>query len=336
MDKNNKKKIVLHIGRHKSGTTSIQQFLHTNPEWLGRFGYYYPTIGKRAYAHHELGERFSRQSLRSAGPEYLLKNDEYAKSLIAEIDATDKSIIISSEAFQNCDPSVIKKLFDKYDVRIVIYLRNQVSYLPSAYAQKIHATDYAGTMEQFYQDIFDIDYHRFLSNWERQFPGKLTVRIFDRNTLIANDVVMDFLQSVLDIDTSDNTIPVTGQDANPTLTSRLLAYKLYINTTYGDSLNQAFRRDLYRELGALSRTDDSARVLPSAALAEQVIRDSEESNRLTAREYFDRSDLFNNDSLSFGEAYQITRQEIDKISGLLINQAPGLQALFQEPAKLRS
>ena len=39
--------IIIHIGRHKTGTTSIQHFLVLNEELLlNQYGIYYPEIGR--------------------------------------------------------------------------------------------------------------------------------------------------------------------------------------------------------------------------------------------------------------------------------------------------
>ena len=37
-----KRRMVVHIGEHKTGTTSIQYFLHAENLAVARLGYYYP------------------------------------------------------------------------------------------------------------------------------------------------------------------------------------------------------------------------------------------------------------------------------------------------------
>ena len=58
-------KVVLHIGRHKTGTTSIQKFLHANSDELKSYGLYYPkNTYPNKFAHHDLVKDISRYDYR--------------------------------------------------------------------------------------------------------------------------------------------------------------------------------------------------------------------------------------------------------------------------------
>ena len=58
------KKLTLHIGRHKSGTSTIQSVLAGNETLLQEHGYRYPRSGRRGIAHHRLSEPLSRGRLK--------------------------------------------------------------------------------------------------------------------------------------------------------------------------------------------------------------------------------------------------------------------------------
>lgn len=45
--------IYIHIGMHKTGTTSIQKFLHTNFSGQNK-EFYYPNTGIYEYGHHNI------------------------------------------------------------------------------------------------------------------------------------------------------------------------------------------------------------------------------------------------------------------------------------------
>ena len=49
------RKVILHIGRHKCGTTSIQRTLFWNREALCRLGFFYPQPPDSDFAHHRIG-----------------------------------------------------------------------------------------------------------------------------------------------------------------------------------------------------------------------------------------------------------------------------------------
>lgn len=50
--------IVIHIGRHKSGTSALQDMLFSSKELLEKEGWYYPATGMKNIAHHGLAHYF--------------------------------------------------------------------------------------------------------------------------------------------------------------------------------------------------------------------------------------------------------------------------------------
>ena len=132
--------------------------------------------------------------------------------------ATRVTLLVSSEAFQNCDPLLVKEVFKEHDVKVVLYIRNEADYLASAYNQKVHATNYKETI-YVYEKSFDIDYLKFLDSWSNCFK-QLNVRIFDRNRLYRNDIVEDFILNSLKINNFQATDYLI--QANPSLGGKLL------------------------------------------------------------------------------------------------------------------
>jgi hypothetical protein len=128
----------------------------------------------------------------------LIDNELLFKKLIEEITESQEDIILmSSEAFQNCNPAHVHYLFRNFKVKIVIYIRNQLSYLSSAYCQKIHATGFSESIEIF-QESFQADYLKFYNLWKSKFLSEnIFVRIFDRNYLYNRDIVEDFFYMIL-------------------------------------------------------------------------------------------------------------------------------------------
>ena len=182
-----KKKMILHIGRHKSGTTSIQSTFFSNKSELQRVGIYYPEMGTRGGAHHLISERMLKLFRTGTLPSDI-KNDELISAFFAEIQSTEESIIlISSEGFQNVNPAFVRAAFEDFEVLIVVYIREQISYLRSSYQQEVHASNLSVDVEDF-EKSFSVDYLRFYESWERSF-GRDNIRIQnhkDRHLGISN------------------------------------------------------------------------------------------------------------------------------------------------------
>lgn len=172
------KKIIIHVGTHKTGTTSIQKFLRKNTDLLASDGFYIPRAGtiNCHSGHHNLAweanedGRFDRD---------LGSIDDLAKEL-APIDLT---AIISSEDFEflSFRPERLRQFHARLtemaeQVEYFVTFREQDSYAKSLYAELL-TNRFDGTYEEFQQAIsnnqyftfegntFDFDPVRFKKNW---------------------------------------------------------------------------------------------------------------------------------------------------------------------------
>ncbi len=85
---NNKQKIILHIGPHKTASTYIQQSLFQDEKLLNDMNIEYPKAGLEGYGHHRLSNALFK------------KQYKLAKEIINQILNTQyNTIIISSEDF---------------------------------------------------------------------------------------------------------------------------------------------------------------------------------------------------------------------------------------------
>jgi hypothetical protein len=220
--------IILHIGRHKTGTSSLQRTFFKNWQVLRDNNIYYPQTGIKGYGHHKIAVELSRKNTRN--PFFSLRRLEILDRLKNEINASGSStILISSEAFQNCAAKTVRQAFDNYNVEVVCYIRNKVDYFVSAYAQKIHATNYAGSIEDFEKNHFKLNYITFISEWESFFPGHFNIHIYDRSRLEQGNIVADFLRRYI-----PENIPIAyfEEDGNPSLGYDLISVKRAVNLLY--------------------------------------------------------------------------------------------------------
>ena len=115
-------RIVLHIGRQKTGTTSIQRFLAANEQVLADAGILYPKTGRLEgghSAHHELAVALNENESDGHSLQQL------RKQLSTELlNSAAETIIFSSEAFQRLHrPQRLHNYFDKSHLQVVCYLR---------------------------------------------------------------------------------------------------------------------------------------------------------------------------------------------------------------------
>lgn len=190
-----KKKLYIHIGTHKAGSTTIQHTLQKESGRLSEEGIYY------------FGRFFGLSRIMREMMEY---DEELVNNFKKEVEqelAQDKSTathtyVISNEkfsghkllAYKNA-PTIAKTLyevFEPYDfeIKIVVYLRRQDKYLESMYAQKIKSLD-SYTFAEFLATIEDINaYHwdTFLEVFANVFGKEnMIVRSFDRKYLPKNN-----------------------------------------------------------------------------------------------------------------------------------------------------
>lgn len=216
------KTLHLHIGRHKSGTSSLQHIFSSKTDFLNKNNFYYPLAGRGSIvAHHGLATAFN-QRIFSTNKDA----EKFVEGIRIELESCQQeNILISSEAFQNITRlNNLKSFFNLFDKTIIyIYFREPLDYLQSAYRQKVQNSNYHKSFEEYAQET-KFDYPRFLKNW-KTVSDEVIVRFFNRDLLINNDVVDDFF-SLLNIDTSQ--VP-KDLNLNPSIGGNLLFYKLLLN-----------------------------------------------------------------------------------------------------------
>ncbi|MFC3694691.1 hypothetical protein [Chenggangzhangella methanolivorans] len=131
----------LHIGPHKTGSTSIQHFCRTNYERLVELGLYFPLLigehGRPARNHQDLG---TRPEIRRNGD---LKPGAMLWSEIDDIACkAGMDVLLSSEMF--CNSFTVREMFPRiltffekrgYRVVVIAYVRDQPAWLNSKYVQ---------------------------------------------------------------------------------------------------------------------------------------------------------------------------------------------------------
>ena len=130
-------KIIIHIGTHKTATTSIQDTLFHNRDLLANNNIIIPKIGK-SRGHHSLVTAWIDMK-----PYFhLAKGPDLAWDELVENYANkDKTVFLSSEEFSRMKPVCVdmrqlRERVRKFDeVEIVCVLRNQINFTQSVYME---------------------------------------------------------------------------------------------------------------------------------------------------------------------------------------------------------
>lgn len=280
-------KVILHIGRHKTGTSSLQRFLYENSELLRQYDLVYPRIFIKNIAHHHLAEPFRKSAFDklslSEQKAQIAKARDKLKSTL-----TDQEVVyvISSEAFQNVEPRVLCEIFDPtvFNTKVVCYFREQISYLASAYNQRVHATNYEGSIYHYYKNYFRANYLLFANEITSYFDDFI-FRIYDKDSLEGGDLIVDFLFRIT------SQMPVKRDyfqvDGNPSLGGKLLAVKRKINSLVNKhELDiDLTKRNTYLKLGKLSNALQGKKYKIPSLLALLVFIQHRRSNMDFSQKY---------------------------------------------------
>jgi len=281
------RRIFVHIGRNKTGTTAVQNALRAGREPLKRNGFHYP-MGRPG--HHYLAHHL--QGTKRRGPPRGREPAELAGLLAERIAASNRDVVLSSEALQRVEPAALAAWLGKA-ATVVVYIREQVDYLAAGYQQGIKMGHGRGDFASFLalpSVLAGCTYLPFLAAWEEVFGrDNLVVRVYDRERLVEGDVVADFL-SVLGIEAVDDLR--IAEDHNPSAGGALLEALRRINTLDFEELRR--RKAIYGPLAELALGNPDYRAkLPIAPDVVAGLRDRfAKDNAAVSARYFDGGPLF--------------------------------------------
>ena len=211
--KKKKKEVYVHIGMPKTGTTTLQNYLSAEYVNLEKYSILYPNSGRENCVGHHI---LTALELDEYTLEYSKK--QYQK-LIDEIEKSKcKKVIISSETYSGLKRDYLliddlsNYLGEKYDIKIIIYIREHIDFIKSYYMQrlkggrKIFENSFLGDIEDFYKKNKDyFNYFKRIQYLETKFgKNNLMIRVYDKKLLDDGDIIKDFL-NILKIDFKKST-----------------------------------------------------------------------------------------------------------------------------------
>jgi hypothetical protein len=309
-----KHKFLLHIGRQKTGTTTLQHFLANNFDVLhDKYNVNYPVNLEKhpRVAHHFLAVFYDPRLRGAMTSDEIANLENDVKELIENINQSkDKQILISSERFQNINPKNIVEFFTPGDTKIIVYIREQAEFLASAYAQVVQKSQTTETLEEFAM-VRNIDLYTFLSKWTNVFGKEnIAARVYDRKKLLNKSIIDDFIKTAEIADTTQD-FTFIPPDRNPSIGGNLLEFKKAVNKIYN---SKNIIGKLAMPFGMCVQDNPQFNCKPFISM-EQITKIREKysaSNERLLREFFpDQNELFEySDFSSSMPSPEVTEKEI--------------------------
>ena len=225
------RRLIVHVGRQKTGSTAIQRALAAARPALAAAGVLYPVLPDLGTGALGDGSKIAQHALAHAlnprkGP------PETLRRLLREFDRVRRdapgadTLVISSEAFQQIgDLTRVRQFVDTLDVEqvdIVCYAREHLDYALSAYRQMIQAQSRFMPFTAYCRRRRDLG--DFVAGWSAL--GTLHLDWYDAAMARHGDIVADFL-AVAGLDAVGAT--AAGRRHNPSIGGNLLALKMLAN-----------------------------------------------------------------------------------------------------------
>lgn len=235
--------LYIHIGTPKTGTSAIQNFLYENREVLKahrvlvpQFPLKYPNVRKVKNGHFLTSHVF---------------NKDIADECMREINtyALDYStIILTSETLFNVGLNdknfwdYMKQALDtsRIQMKVVVYLRRQDTYLLSYWQQKIKESKArTKSFDEYIQEEYlenHFDYRAYLDKILECGYGllgqeDLIVRPYERPQFVHHDLMADFMHAIGIQDQKEFVSP--KKTANASIRDVVLEAKRFLNKVYG-------------------------------------------------------------------------------------------------------
>jgi hypothetical protein len=219
------KKLYIHVGMPKTGSSAIQAFLALNFEFLAKNNMVYPW-------HPGFGQAFQTSSGNAHQLHDLIINSNYDHFSNLMNDVKYEKVILSSEFLFHTirlAPEKFAKFFEAYDIHVICYIRRIDDFLESCINQLIKnhgMIDYSN----FDSIIDDHDYATTLIKLEKYIPiEKIIIRIYDVSNFTGGTIYSDF-SSCLNLDINDDILVYPDKQVNPSLNRNAFEFRRILNS----------------------------------------------------------------------------------------------------------
>ncbi len=194
---------IIHIGMHKTGSTSIQKSLYG----FSDAEFHYAALCGAANHSVAMFSMFSdtpeRHKLNRDMADDPVRMKAYLANAASDLDTSiracgRRTLIISGEDIIRLRKPELKRMRERLsqdfgDIRIVAYVRPPLSYITSAFQQRVRSGGHIGfDLHQVYPN-----YRKRFSKFDEVFGrDRVALKLFDRRSLTGGDAVVDFCSTL--------------------------------------------------------------------------------------------------------------------------------------------
>jgi hypothetical protein len=200
------KKVILHIGFHKTGTSALQEYFSENRETLKKHGVFYPqSLNEKYSGNVDLSWVFNENapSYAKLNPDEKIQIETFYKEQIEKTDC--ETVIISSEDFSLLDAQLksiecLKSFLSGYEVTIIAYVREPMEFMFSLYSHAVRSGLLTCSFQTYISKHYNFraaDFALRLQSWRRIFPeSSFVVKKFASKEFYGGALVSDFFHSI--------------------------------------------------------------------------------------------------------------------------------------------
>jgi hypothetical protein len=190
--------LYVHIGLHKTGTSTIQRFFRLNNALTERHGLVFPDLGFGGRTHGGVIAALRQIEAGDASGEAVFE------AIDRLADQGGRSYLLSTENFELMSPGRIElfaeRIRRRHDVRILAYVRDLTRLMSSVYAQRTKKGRNLRDIDGFFDLTQDWRRFRFsdvIARWGDLFGWQnVRVRALDRAALVGGDLIADMVDAV--------------------------------------------------------------------------------------------------------------------------------------------
>ena len=324
MDFTIRKKIYLHIGSPKTGTSSLQYFLLNNSNALTNKGIFYPCHG------------VNENDISSGNAEQLqrfLRNGDVSRSkclIDSLLDHPYQKILLSSEYLYQLEKECLFTLRDllvNVDVNVIVYLRRQDHMQAAVYNQWIKRSGCKTPIQTWYRENNKKERYLYkqVGKWAEVFGNKrIIVRPYEASQFDGGTIFSDF-SNILEVDSMEG-LKVPQKRINPSYRLDALEAKRLFNILPLSSCSQLLDTFLQSYSEFFGKENDWPYDLLSPVQQLRVIQYYDDCNAAIARGYLGRADgrLFYDSPPDPDQAWEpypgLSADDIQRIAGFIVER----------------
>jgi len=262
------KRVIIHLGMPKAGSTFIQSTLYNNAAELEKNGFMYLTEWGRSHINKFHNLFYTRETGHSdTFISSFLKNKQNEKSINALLKVISNSdhetLILSGEFFRTLYLSsttekigaFIKKVFydNNIDVTIIYYIRNPLNWINSWSAQIFFSSGYLSRNADFYETA--IKQYNGIFNLQAHFSDCLKIIKFEDACQDKDGLAANFLKAIGFPESAIKNIDMSGSNRNESRSMEVIEFVHFVEAMEARSSLGNYKRYIpsrfYRELKPL-------------------------------------------------------------------------------------